>query len=107
MAQDGTDASYPRNYHGVYLLSETVSRGDDRLSIPKNEVVDTTAVAGSDLGGFIWAVAMRPGGAQLEQPYLPAPVSGTRVVSGGGEWASCVCCRCPGHGILRRKSCES
>jgi hypothetical protein len=56
-AQDGTDASYPRNYHGVYLLSETVSRGDSRLPIPKNAVEDVIDVEGSAYGGFIWGIA--------------------------------------------------
>ena len=58
--QDGTDASYPRNYHGVYLLSETVSRGDSRLRIPKNAVADVMDVEGSAYGGFIWGISRQP-----------------------------------------------
>jgi hypothetical protein len=44
-AQDGTDASYPR---------------DSRLAIPKNAVADVIDVEGSAYGGFIWGIARQP-----------------------------------------------
>jgi hypothetical protein len=59
LIQDNMEISYALHYKGVYTVTESISRGKNRVDIPKNGLDDSTGVDVPVVpgdGGFIFAV---------------------------------------------------
>jgi len=59
LIQDNMEISYALHYKGVYTVTETISRGKQRIDIPKNGEDDATGVSlpvPAAEGGYIFAV---------------------------------------------------
>ena len=81
----GGNLSYASDYHGVYVLMESIKRDDDRVDITRLETTDNTAPEVT--GGYIWKVdrgspsfhSVGQGDQQVIEEPDPTSITGTQT----------------------------